>query len=239
MFNQDDNKTKYMKTKDYNYLDGLFFLFMFSSLYEDIPFEIDDELKELLVEVTYLTKKEYDCKNLNNIPNQNIEEILKYVQNDIEDSNFKLDKMNHRELKALQKQSYVTSKKIYNMLEAPFDIEPNEISQKISDLSFFIACAQTKKEQDALFAKQDALFAQEEKESSRIKKSIENHINKISALSACFTNSQYTYHMPVKTKAQKIRSYFESKSSHTEECKERNSTCQSPHERCAKLNVPL
>ena len=222
MFANENYETKGEKTKEYEYLDGLFFLFMFSSLYEDLSFKIDEELENVLIEIIELTKKEYNCEKLEKIPSQNIEEVLKYIQNNIEDAQIKMDNMGKKELKALQKHNYILIKKIYNIIKEPTEIRTNNIQQKINDLSFYIACAQTKKEQDKLFKQQDKLFEQETEERNRIEKLIENDLNKKATLSACLENSQFIYSMPVKKISEKIKNYFDNKCNSAKKCDKRD-----------------
>lgn len=221
MFESPEEKLeKEPKIKKCDLIDGLEFLTIFAVFYNEDKFEIDEQTKDILIDILNMTKQEYSNEKLHNLPPQDITAALKLFLTNDEEFSLKLYDVSKNVLNELIKTSGKLSKRILRKIETPLDIAPNKISQEIKNISWQIPFASSKKEQDLLFRKQDILFEKEAQEHKKNSKKIDNHIKTCAALSASLISTQYTYYIPVDSTFTSIKNYFSKKHQKSQKVKE-------------------
>ena len=201
----ENTKPVKQKIKEYDFIDGLHFLYVFSYLYNDEKFELDSKTKDILFDAVMLAKIEYDNTSLNALDASNAASVLNLALDEKQEYKSKIDKMTKQELKELTKISYNFAKKILRKIESPIDLPSNPASDEIREITWQLIFAESKKEQDLLFDKQSSLFAKEDEINKKNEKMLDGQIKSCVILSTGLANAQYTYNYPVDSIVEKIK----------------------------------
>ncbi len=215
--NSENSKPVKQRTKQYDFIDGLHFLYVFSYLHHDEQFDLDDKTKDILSDAAMLAKTEYDNKALASLDTSNTQSVLELALDEEQQYKSKIDKMTKQELKELTKTSYSFAKKILRKIESPVDLPANPASEEIREITWQLFFAESKKEQDALFDRQSKLFAKEDEINKKNERMLDGQIKSCVILSTSLANAQYTYSYPVKSIVEKIKTRISGDKTTTEE----------------------